>query len=561
MLLELKVSNFAIIDNVHIQFRDGLNILSGETGAGKSVLLKGLAMLMGYKGSSETIRSGCDRASIEGSFDLRNRRDILKRLKDLGIDTEDNTLVVRRVIGSDKSSRVYLNGTIATLASLRDLVSPLIEVAGHAVPLIEMTGQHENRNLMSRSYHLDMLDLFAGVWTQRMDYSQKYERRQQILLEIENLKQSESQRAQRLDYLQFQKNEIELLNPTETDLQIEAQVKMLRNSAKLYQFVESAEEALISADDSALSRIQITLSKAKDFLGAENSIVDRLSQAKALLEDAMYDLSRQMKELETGPEQLEKLEHRLSELRKLQKKFGPEIGQILESYQNISSEIESLQNSESRIESLQAEESRLHSELRASAQGLHKSRMNSASKLSKSVNAELADLNMKGVEFGIHIEPMTELTPTGISDVEFCTRSGKADELRPLAKFASGGELSRVLLALKRVIGTSDYPRTYLFDEVDTGVSGPTAEKVGRKLKSIAKGQQVLCITHLPQVAAFADWHFFIQKSTKSGQAVMQISELKPMDRSQEIARLISGEKITKTSLQHAKQLIAEAQQ
>lgn len=562
MLLELKVTNFAIIDNLHIQFKNGLNILSGETGAGKSVLLKSLSLLMGGKGSTESIRSGHNQASIEGSFDLSKRKDLKKKLEEMGVECEEDVLVVRRVLSEDKS-RVYLNGTLNTLNTLRDIVSPLIEVAGHSAPLIEMTGQHENRNLLSKNYHLDLLDQYVGSWDLRLQYLARFNRWSDLQTEIAQLHQESQTKAQRLDFLIYQRDEIKALDLNlEADQDIDVEIKKLKGSARLTDVVEMAENVLDSDEDSVIQRLKKVVQRSTELAQIDPGLVEKVSpleQAKSLIQDCLYDLRSYVSKIDADPSRLEELESRLSSLRKIQKKYGPDISQIIVEFEKMESEISSLENSDQRILDLKKESEKLQKELKKLADDLHAKRANGSQMLAKSVNAELADLNMKGVIFHVSIAKLDNLNGSGISDVEFMSQTSPKDPPRPLAKFASGGELSRILLSLKRVVGASLQPRTYLFDEVDTGVSGPTAEKVGRKLKSIAKGQQVICVTHLPQVAAFGDAHFFIQKSPQRGSVSMEISELKQKDRVQEIARLISGEKISKTSLAHAEQLLQEA--
>jgi DNA repair protein RecN (Recombination protein N) len=563
MLLELKVSNFAIIENVHLQFREGLNVLSGETGAGKSVLLKSLSLLMGAKASTDTIRTGADQALIEGSFDVSKRKDIVKRLADMGIECEEGLLIVRRVISGADKSRVYLNGSLNTLNVLRDIVAPLIEVTGHSAPLIEMTGQHENRHLTSKAYHLDLLDQYCGTWDKRHTFESLWARRNEVRAMIADLESGAQMKAQRLDFLIYQRDEIVNLDlsPGE-DLEIEQEVKRLKNASRLTAFVDSVEAALYSDDDSASSRLNTVLKKAIEIsamdpvLGAK---VQALEQAKTIIDDTMYELRHEVQNIESDPAALDAKESRLSDLRKLQKKYGASVDDILQALLKIETEISGLQNSESRIEELRSEDVKLTGEMMKLAKDLHQRREKGAALLADSVNKELLDLNRKGVGFLVDIRKLEELATTGLTEMEFMTKSSPKDPPRALAKAASGGELSRILLSLKRVVGSSNQPRTYLFDEVDTGVSGPTAEKVGRKLKSIAKGQQVICVTHLPQVAAWGDAHFFIQKSPKKGAVAMEVQELKPKERHQEIARLISGEKITKTSLAHAEQLLNEA--
>lgn len=559
MLIELKVTNFAIIENLHIQFKKGLNILSGETGAGKSVLLKSLSLLMGVKGSAESIRSGATQASIEGSFDISKRPDLRKKLKDIGVEVEDDLLIVRRVISEEKS-RVYLNGALSPLQELRDVVAPLIEVAGHSAPLIEMTGQHENRNLLSTAYHLDLLDQYSGVWDTRNTYSEKFARLQKVRSQIIDVEKESQTKAQRLDFLIFQRDEIANLDlsPGE-EIEIETELKKLKNSSRISGFVDSAEEALYSDDDSAVSRLHAILQKSIDVAQVDPLIAEKisaLSQAKTIIEDTVYDLRQYSSRIEDDPHKLESLQQRLSDLRKLQKKYGASVDDILQALLKIETEISNLQNSENRLSELRIEAETLEKDLMQIAMAMHKKRQSGAKLLADSVNEELLDLNMKGVTFHVSTNKLEKLTSTGITAVEFLSQTSPKDPLRSLAKFASGGELSRILLSLKRVVGSSNQPRTYLFDEVDAGVSGPTAEKVGRKLKSIAKGQQVICVTHLPQVAAAGDAHFYIQKSPQKGSIAMEIIELDKDQRVQEIARLISGEKITKTSLAHAAELL-----
>lgn len=564
MLLELKVSNFAIIDNANIHFRQGLNILSGETGAGKSILLKSLGLLMGEKAASETVRNGAEQAVIEGSFDIGTRADIKQRLADMGIEVFDDQLVVRRIVSTQTSkSRVYLNGSLSTLASLRDVVAPLVEVTGQAVPLIEMTGQHENRNLMSRAYHLDLLDQYTGVWKTRSDFASRFSRLQVLREEIDQLRHDERNRAQRLDFLIYQRDEIKALGlkPGEEE-DIENDAKRLKFSARLGDFAGQAEDMLYGGDDSITSRLHYVLQRANELRGIDPmlaQLLEPLNQARTLINEASYELRDYTKKLDADPSRLEELEERLSRLRQLQKKYGGTANEILAAFDKIAAEIHQLENADEIITEKEAEMNVIQKELRALAEDMHKRRENGAKLLQKGVADELKDLNMKGFEFLVQVEWSETLSSTGQSQVEFMTRTSKTDSPRALAKFASGGELSRTLLAIKQVVGSSAFPRTYLFDEVDAGVSGPTAEKVGRKLKSIARGQQVICITHLPQVASFGDVHFYIQKSQSKKAVQTEVVELNDNSRIQEIARLISGEKITKTSLAHAEQLLADS--
>ncbi|MFZ3228662.1 MAG: DNA repair protein RecN [Pseudobdellovibrio sp.] len=563
MLQELKVSQFAIIDSLHIEFQGGLNILSGETGSGKSVLLKSLGLLMGEKASADIIRTGSQQAVVEGSFNLKKRADIKKKLAEAGIETDDQQLIVRRVIALGDKSKVYLNGCLSTVSQLREIVAPMIEVTGPNAPLIEMTGQHDNRNLLSKSYHLDLLDQYAGHWDKRKLYEEKYETLHQLRIDISEFEKQSQNKSQRLDYLKFQYQEIEKigLDPIK-DAELEDDIKQMKGSHRVMQFVEQCENMIYSDEDSISSRLKILQKKSLEISTVAPLIsakVAKLSEAQTIIDDFIYDIRQDLKKINLDADSLEAKENRLSLVRKLQKKYGVNLEAISIEADKMKKEISELENSDEHIEILKKQATQLELDLKKKAEELHLNRSKSALKLASDVNKELLDLNMKGVTFDIQNIKLDHLASTGISDVEYLCQISAKDPKRPIAKVASGGELSRILLSLKKCVGQSDYPRTYLFDEVDNGVSGTTAEKVGRKLKSIAKGQQVICVTHLPQVAACGDVHFSIYKSAKKDSVSMDVVELKTKTRIEEIARLISGEKITKTSLAHAEQLLSDS--
>ncbi len=563
MLQELKVSQFAIIDNLHIEFQNGLNIISGETGSGKSVLLKSLALLMGEKASGDIIRTGAQQATVEGSFDLKKRKDIKKALENIGIDTSDNLLIVKRVIAQSDKSRIYLNGSLSTVGQLKEIVSPMIEVAGHNAPLIEMTGQHDNRNLLSKAYHLDLLDQYAGHFDKRWAFEQKFTQLGTLKTEITEFENKAREKSQRLDFLKFQLQELEKLNlDVENDLKLEDEIKIMKSSHKVLNFVDECEDILFSDSDSVITRLKSIQKKSSEINGLSQNFTDKiagLAQASDLIEDSFYSLRKELQQIQLDPEALEGKEARLSQIRKVQKKYGSDLYEILNIYKNLKAEVLALENSDVHLETIKKQASLLELELKNMAEELHKTRVQFSGKLTTAINKELLDLNMKGVTFFIHAQKNEVLNTSGISDIEYQCQISPKEPKRPISKVASGGELSRILLSLKKALGESELPRTYLFDEVDTGVSGNTAEKVGKKLRSIAKGQQVICVTHLPQVAACGDVHFSINKSTSKDSVNMNVSELKSKLRIAEIARLISGEKITKTSLAHAEQLLSES--
>lgn len=560
MLIELRVQDFAIIDSVKIGFRKGLNVLSGETGAGKSIILKSLALLMGEKALADTVRTGAEAAVIEGLFDLSKRGDIRKAMEDRGLALDDENLIVRRLVSQQGKNRIYLNGSLSTLTDLKNVVAPLIQVTGHTAPLIEMTGQHESRHLLSTAYHLDLLDQYSGSYSLRLDFEKSLKELKDVEDEIERIHREARDRAQRLDFLVYQRDEIEALSivPGE-EVDLDGKIRRLRHASKLREFIDLAETELYSSDDSAVERIHALLQKAQDLKGIDANLMNRievLHQAKTLIEEGIFELRAYGRNLELDPSVLEESEQRLSEIRRLQKKYGPTTEDILTAHRDIVEEVERLKTSEDSLKNLENRRSELKSLLQSKADELHTRRSNGADLLEKGVNDELFDLDMKGVVFRVKIERTNSFTSSGASEVEFMIQSGSKDTPRALSKYASGGELSRIMLSLKRVIGSAGQPRTYLFDEVDTGVSGTTAEKVGRKLHSIAKGQQVICVTHLPQVAAFADHHYLIQKHQGKKGVRMDVQPLTKADRVKELARLISGEKITEASLDHARELL-----
>ena len=562
MLQELKVSQFAIIDHLHIEFQNGLNILSGETGSGKSVLLKSLALLMGEKASADIIRTGSQQAVVEGSFDLKKRPDIKKALSSIGVESNENTLIVKRIIAANDKSKIYLNGSISTLSQLREMVSPMIEVTGNSAPLIEMTGQHDNRNLLSKAYHLDLLDQYATHFDKRRSYEAKFQQHSQLKHDIADFEKQAQNKSQKLDFLKFQIQELNQLNiNAEQDGSLEEDIKKMKSSHKVLKFIDETENILFADEDSVVSRLRNVQKKAQELshIASVAEKMNLLEQANQMIEDSFYSLRKDLASYQLDPEALEEKESRLSQIRKMQKKYGPDLNEISKTFQKMQKEISELENSDLHLEQLKKQAAVVELELKKVAEELHKTRLAFSTKLSDAVNKELLDLNMKGVVFAIQVRKLEHLSPTGLSDIEYLCQISPKDPQRPIAKVASGGELSRILLALKKSVGQSEFPRTYLFDEVDTGVSGNTAEKVGRKLKSIAKGQQVICVTHLPQVAAYGDVHFSIQKSTKKDSVQMEVTELKTKTRVEEIARLISGEKITKTSLAHAEQLLSDS--
>lgn len=562
MLTQIRVHNFAIIDDLSLEFGSGLNVVTGETGSGKSLLIKSLSLLMGEKGSPELIKHGSAFARVEGAFDISDRPDIKSKLSELSLAKEDSDLLlVRRVIQPEKT-KVYINDQLVTLQTLRGIVFPLVDLTSRSAPLIEITGQFDNKNLLNKSFHLEMLDGFSNHGELLPQYQKQYAQFKSVCDLIQTKKQKMHEVRQKIDYLSFQKNEIEALDlqPGE-DKTLEEKIKYLKNFAKLTHFYQQAQECLTEGPGAALPTLANLVRRSQECITLNPALGPWFATLENTL-DQVKELSFQIESLassdEHSEEALDLLMDRLSQIRKLQKKFGPTVDQILEHYEKIQAELAGVEHFESDLDGLEKQKAQLQAELTKIAGLLHTTRQNFAKKLADKVNQHLLELNMKGVRFDVAAEKLSELGPWGFSDIEFKAQTAAGDPYFSLSKVASGGELSRILLALKVVIGKEEWPRTYLFDEVDTGVSGVTAEKVGQKLHAVAGSQQVICVTHLPQVAAFADQHYLLEKEAGKTTKVVAY-RLNPKDQTQELARLLSGEKITPTSLKHASELLAQS--
>lgn len=559
MLLELKIKNFIIIENANISFKNGFNVLSGETGSGKSVLLKGLSVLMGATSNNDLVGPYGTEAHIEGFFDISERTDIKKRLNELGINCDDETIIVRRLIG--KKNRVFINGSLVTLTELKNLVTPILEIAGpFSAPLMEMTGQHDTKQLLSTSYHRFLLDLYASLGARLENYKAKYNERETLLQEIEEIQKKSKDNIHQLDFLKYQLNEIQSFElDFDKDSKLQERIYQVKNKQKFIDFLANTDGLLSQNDQSVISNLHKVIKSAEAFEAYEGitTPLENLKTAFALVEDASFEFSNLASEDFESDESLESLTERFTRLRGLQKKYGDDLNELLNVEEQLKKEIDMLDNADSLLEEKELLLEDLEADLMRMASDMHDTRREASDAIVKKVNAQLEDLNMKGVNFFIGLERTNELNKYGNSKIEFLVQSHKDSEKRPLAKTASGGELSRILLSIKTVLGENEWPRTYLFDEVDTGVSGPTAQLVGKKLRELSLDQQVLCVTHLPQVAAQADYHFVIEKLPHGDQFRMNVRELNQKQRVDEIARLISGEKISDSSREHARELLA----
>ncbi len=560
MLVSLKVSNFAIIENIRLNFDRGLNIISGETGAGKSILLKSLSFLMGDKGTADSVRSGAKLAVVEGEFDLTHRKDIAQFLLDLGIEV-DGHVAIRRAIGTDGKAKNFLNDSSVTLQTLKNVVGPLLDINGHA-PLVEITGQFENRNLAHPQYQLELLDQYCATTEMRYEFAKSYSDWRATARELETLKQSKDGAQSKLDFLSFQLSEIKAIDPIEgEDQKIEMDLKAFKNQKKIQDLQESIDNLLSSGESPAISILEVCLKRLKELNALQPNTINLTSRLSAQideLKEVSYCIRKGSGQSSLNYEDAENLEARLSGLRKLQKKYGGDLASVLQAASEIEEEIDLISKTETRVAELQQKLDSQEKALREQAETLHRKRKAGVKLLADSTNAELVALNMNGVVFDTNFKKLETLNQFGFNEMEFLVQSGK-DKSRLLGKVASGGELSRILLALKRVLGSMGVPRTFIFDEVDAGISGETASRVGAKLKSIAQSQQVICVTHLAQVAAFADHHFNIEKTYVDEIPSMKVQKLSEAGQVKEIARLMAGNKLGKSVLEHAKSLIHDS--
>ncbi|WP_224982502.1 DNA repair protein RecN [Geomonas agri] len=551
MLRELQITNLAIIDKLHVEFSPGLNILTGETGAGKSIIIDAVNLILGGRGSADLIRSGAKEASVEALFDLSGREALLQALAEAGIEC-DGELLVRRVVAPGGKSRVFIGGGLATTSLLSEICRNLINIYG----------QHDAQSLLKTEQHLLLLDGYAGVLSLRADFAARYEEYQAAKHELQALEAGEREAARRLDLLSFQSNEIAetKLSPGEEEELAEERVR-LAHSEKLMGASQGAFDALYGGEATLLGSLSSIIAGVADAGRIDPALVpvtEALEAAYAQLEDASLTLRDYAARVESDPARLEEIEDRLDAIGRLKKKYGASIEEILEYQRQVDQELSVLSNIEGTRSELQQRISRLEQELAKLGAKLSKAREDGAKRLKEGMEHELAELAMKHAVFETSFERSAEARSYGFERAEFLFSPNPGEPPKPLAKIASGGELSRLMLALKQLHPDSEVP-TLIFDEVDTGIGGATSALVGEKLKRVAREQQVLAITHLPQVAAFADQHLKVEKKVAAGRTATGVELLEGEERVAEVARMLSGARVTEKTLEHARELIQEA--
>lgn len=551
MLQELSIRDFAIIDEIQISFQPKMTVLTGETGAGKSIIIDALGLLAGGRGSTEFIRKGEKKAVIQGLFTLPREANTYNILEEYGIDSEDGQIILQRDLYRGGRNICRINGMMVNLATLRKVGETLIDIHG----------QNEHQELMKPENHIDLLDEYDKKTSElRIQYQVVYQNYRKLKLSMEKKEADEKAWAQRLDMLNFQVKEIE-----EADLKINEEDELVEEKNKLdnFQAIHDALELsyqILSGEKidvvGNLGNVMNELSDVSDLSENLQEINTKISDAFYSLEDAARDISDELDSMEWNGERLNEIEERLELIHQLKRKYGDTIEDILHYHSRIEKELREMENAEQNSEKQERQLSEALEKVKELAIKLSKQRKKSAKKLEKMIHEQLSALYMDKAVFEVKFLNNSKLYSKGIDKVEFYIQTNPGEEMGPLAKIASGGELSRIMLALKTIFSQKMGVTSIIFDEVDTGVSGRVAQAIAERISQISNNSQVLCITHLPQVAAIADNHYYISKSVNDGRTETSLKELDEKQKIREIARMLSGSEITELTLKHAEELI-----
>jgi DNA repair protein RecN (Recombination protein N) len=555
MLSELSIANFAIIESLSISFEKGLTVLTGETGAGKSIIIDAIHLLVGGRGSSDFVRHGEERAEIEGLFLLENASTVYDKAQELGIRIEDDMVVLRREITKSGKSVCRINGKLVTIAILREMGGSLVDIHG----------QHEHQELMDESKHLFLLDQFGSkqITTSLSEYEQIFAQYEQAVRKLKSLNDNEQQVAQRVDLYQFQLNEIvQAQLQLDEDEKLMDEKKRLSNFEKIFESVQTSYNAL-KDEQKGLDWISLVMGEmetAAELNPEYKDMAETVSNSYYMLEEVAGSLRGQLDNLEYDPQRINEIEDRLNEINGLKRKYGQTISGILEYGAKIEEELETLLNKETHIDQLKKVISSLKKDLIIEGNELTSLRKKLAAQLTNAIHNELKQLYMQKTVFEVKINSgETFISKTGMDEVEFYLSTNPGEPLKPLSKIASGGELSRIMLALKSIFSEHREITSIIFDEVDTGVSGRVAQAIAEKIHKVSTDSQVLCISHLPQVAAMADTHLYIEKETQEGRTKTRVKELDHEGKIKEIGRMISGVEITDITKKHAQELLETA--
>jgi DNA repair protein RecN (Recombination protein N) len=556
MLQTIKIRNFALIENAEIPFEKGLNVLSGETGAGKSIVLEAISLLLGGRAQTEVVRSGSDEAVVEGLFDIKELPWLQVRLQESGIECSQNELLIKRTINKSGKNRIFMNGELATLTMLSKICEDLVDLCG----------QHEHQSLFKSAVQLDLLDRFAKLEASRESAKIQFLRARSLREECESLKRKEEERVQRLAFIQFQIQELKdaALQAGE-DEALSEEKKLLQSSEQRLSLMNQVHGA-IDGDEGALNALKTAISKAKALIQIDPSaeeLYQALERGVIEIEEASRLAGAYLSRADASPERLEEVQERLALIVSLRRKYGATIEEMLAHLEKLEEEQELLEDLSTRLEGLEEEFEKARAGAVKLARDLFQRRKKGAEAFTLAVSKELKELRMQDAEVTLSLEFTEDLAAWGEDSlgagVELRVQTNLGEEPKAIQKIVSGGELSRLMLAIRRVIADRGGIGVYLFDEIDAGLGGQTAFTVGKKLKSVAKHNQVLCITHVPQVACFADHHLSISKHVVKGRTVTEIEALPIEGRREEIARMLGSEKLTPSALKNARELMESA--
>jgi DNA repair protein RecN (Recombination protein N) len=554
MLRELRIQNFAIIDRLEIRFHEQLNVLTGETGSGKSIVVDAVDLLLGGRASSEQIRTDCDEAVLEAAFEVSREGPIAAQLREMDLSDEGgDDLIVRRVVARSGKSRAQVNGRLVSIGQLQQLGNLLVDIHG----------QHEHQSLLRPEQQLYLLDAFGKLLPRREELHRQVLALRKIQSELSELENRERDRTRREDFLKFQIQEIQAaqLSPGE-DARLEQERNLLANAERLAVLAEEAYQHLYAADGAVVSQLARVESSVDELARTDvrmKEVSTTCSEASAQLRDVAGRLRDYKEGIEYDPKRLEQVEERLHSIASLKKKYAPTLEEILDFLRKSEEELTAFSAHDERLKFLREALEATRLKWADLAQRLTQERVRAARVLEKKVEQELAQLKMGKTKFKIQIESRQEteaLEPTGAETIEFLVSPNPGEELKPLARIASGGELSRMMLSLKSILAAVDRVPTLIFDEVDAGIGGGVAEVVGQRLKSLARHRQVLCITHLPQIASQAALHFTVEKLLSNGRTITKIKRLDKEDRVEEIARMLGGRELTPTAFKHAREML-----
>jgi len=564
MLTLLNISNIALIDDLNVEFDPGLNLLTGETGSGKSIIVDALGVLIGGRFTADLLKTGRDRGFIEGLFSARRNIELTQLLADAGIDTDntgDTEIIIRRELAANGRNKIFINHQLATQSLLRQL-QPF---------LVDIHGQGDQQTLFDVATHLELLDAFAGVAALKEEAAACYGRWASVRRELEAQGKEDAEKFQLIDILRFQIEELERARLlVGEDEQLEEERRRLTNVEKLTTLCAESFGLTYEDNDSAITRIRQTARRVEELAGYESQFLEYLEgleTSRALLEDLAFSLRDFSDKLEFSPDRLEEIDNRLAELSRLKRKYGGSTESALEHLARSQDRLRQIERSDEREAQLRADLAQARTAYIERARKLHRERVRAAKRFERAVERDLAEVAMEHARFQAQIATPTDseldsddsgasFASTGIDKVEFYFSANVGEVIRPLAKVASGGEASRLMLVLKSVAGATEFPRTIVFDEIDSGIGGRVSEAVGVKLRKLAETNQVFCVTHQPQIARFADSHLLVRKEASSGRTAVTVAKLDRRGRVEEIARMLTGAEITETARRHAREML-----